>query len=299
MVMLAEPVVEAVRSVKRENSRVIYLSPQGEKLTAHKCKELAKCEHLILLAGHYEGIDERALESVVDEEISIGDVVLTNGCLAACVLIDAVARFVPGVVGDAQGVVEDSFEDSLFDWPHYTRPEVFEGKSVPKVLLSGDHEKIQEFRQKKALEKTKNRRFDLYLEHLAQKKRATKEEKEIQLSTCTIEVGDIKKSVQFYKKLFSIRAEYGSVGCATLSLKQFAIELIASSHPQGRGVLFHVEMPKRAFMRCALRAKELGVAVDQNQHRLIAIDPDGYTWEIREIENKEKRNGKTREYSKV
>jgi tRNA (guanine37-N1)-methyltransferase len=161
MVLMAHPVTQAIRSVKKENSRVIYLSPQGALLTANKCRELAEYEHLILLCGHYEGIDERALESDVDEEISIGDYVLTNGCLAAIVLIDAVVRFVPGVLGHSSAANEDSFECGLFDCPHYTRPEMFEGRAVPEVLLSGNHKKIEEWRKGKALEKTLRVRPDL------------------------------------------------------------------------------------------------------------------------------------------
>ncbi len=168
MVMMAEPVIKAVRAKKegRLNTKVIYLSPQGVTLNAKMCRELAKEEHLILLCGHYEGIDERAIDSVVDLEISIGDFVLTNGCLAACVLIDAVARFIPGVIGDERAADEDSFEGGLLDFPHYTRPEVlsleFEERKVPEVLLSGNHAEINAWRKKKALEKTKKCRADLY-----------------------------------------------------------------------------------------------------------------------------------------
>ncbi|MDB6081146.1 MAG: trmD [Chlamydiia bacterium] len=162
MVMMAEPICRAVHAKRREGSRVIFLSPQGPTLNAKKCRELAKEDHLILLCGHYEGIDERVLESEVDEEISIGDFVLTNGCLAACVLIDSVARFIPGVIGDERAANEDSFEAGLLDFPQYTRPEVFEGNKVPEVLLSGNHKEIEAWRKTKALEKTKQVRPDLY-----------------------------------------------------------------------------------------------------------------------------------------
>lgn len=161
MVLMPHPVTAAVRSVKTERSRVVYLSPQGPVLTAAKCRELAKNEHLILLCGHYEGIDERVLQLEVDEEISIGDYVLTNGCLAAIVLLDAVMRFIPGVIGHEQAVDEDSFENGILDCPHYTRPEVFEGMAVPQVLLSGDHKKIAEWRRQAALDKTGRVRPDL------------------------------------------------------------------------------------------------------------------------------------------
>lgn len=161
MVLMPEPVAKAIRSVKAQHSRTIYLSPQGKALNAKKCRELAECEHLILLCGHYEGVDERVIEKEVDEEISIGDYVLTNGCIAAIVLIDAVSRFVPGVIGHESAAAEDSFEKGLLDCPHYTRPEVFEGERVPEILLSGHHQKIAEWREAKAREKTRRVRPDL------------------------------------------------------------------------------------------------------------------------------------------
>ena len=160
MVLCPQPVVSAIRSVKREKSRVIYLSAQGSKLTAAKCATLAKEEHLVLLCGHYEGIDERAIKEV-DEEISIGDYVLTNGCVAALVLIDAVSRFIPGVVGHPDAVEQDSFQNGIFDAPHFTGPKVFEGQEVPNVLLSGNHAEIARWREQMARTKTMRVRPDL------------------------------------------------------------------------------------------------------------------------------------------
>lgn len=161
MVMMVEPVVKAIRSCKSTLSQTIYLSPQGKPLTPQLAKELAAQEHLILLCGHYEGIDQRVIESEVDLEISIGDYVLTNGCLAACVLIDVMARFIPGVLGDQQSQEQDSFENGQLDHPHYTRPQVFEGKSVPEILISGDHKKINEWRERAAAAQTLYKRPDL------------------------------------------------------------------------------------------------------------------------------------------
>jgi tRNA (guanine37-N1)-methyltransferase len=161
MVMMAEPVVNAIRSCRTPNSRVVYLSPQGESLTPSLARELSRIPHLILVCGHYEGIDQRAIDSDVDQEISIGDYVLTNGCLAALVVIDVVARFIPGVLGHEGAAAEDSFEQGLFDHPQFTQPKVFEGKEVPEVLLSGDHEKIARWRRTQALSNTKERRPDL------------------------------------------------------------------------------------------------------------------------------------------
>jgi tRNA (guanine37-N1)-methyltransferase len=160
MVLMPEPVCEAIRSRKGEKSHVVYLSPQGKKLTAAKCQELSQKEHLVLLCGHYEGVDERALKEV-DEEISIGDYVLTNGCLAAIVLIDAMARFIPGVLGHEEAAGQDSFQEGIFDAPHYTRPEMFEGIAVPEVLKTGNHAEIAKWRRKQGLAKTKRVRPDL------------------------------------------------------------------------------------------------------------------------------------------
>lgn len=161
MVMMPQPVVAAIRHVKSPHSRVIYLSPQGALLNAKKCRELAEHEHLIFLCGHYEGIDQRVLDHEVDEELSIGDYVLTNGCLAAIVVIDALIRFIPGILGHASAADEDSFENNLLDCPHYTRPEVFEEHRVPEVLLSGNHQRIAAWRRQQALKKTLEVRPDL------------------------------------------------------------------------------------------------------------------------------------------
>ncbi len=154
MVLMPEPVCEAIRSVKTEKSRVIYLTPQGSPLTAKKCQELSSLEHLILLCGHYEGVDERAVEKEVDEEISIGDYVLTNGCLPAIVLLDAVARFIPGFLGHEEAAAQDSFQEGLLEGPVYTRPPVFEGLEVPQVLRDGNHKEIEKWHKEQSLCKT-------------------------------------------------------------------------------------------------------------------------------------------------
>lgn len=163
MVMMPQPVTAAIRHVKSPQARVIYLSPQGSRLNAAKCRQLAQESHLILLCGHYEGIDQRVLDQEIDEEISIGDYVLTNGCLAAIVLLDGVIRFIPNVLGHVSAAEEDSFEKGLLDCPHYTRPEVFEGAAVPSVLLSGNHQEIAKWRREQALKKTWEMRPDLLL----------------------------------------------------------------------------------------------------------------------------------------
>lgn len=163
MVMQAEPLAGAIKAARAEQpaARVIYLSPQGRRLDQAGVVELAARPGLVLIAGRYEGIDERLLATAVDEEWSIGDYVLSGGELAAMVLIDAVARRVPGVLGDAESAQQDSFAGGLLDCPHYTRPEVYEGAPVPPVLLSGDHAAIRRWRFKQALGRTWRRRPDL------------------------------------------------------------------------------------------------------------------------------------------
>lgn len=169
MVMQAGPLERAIAAAKAQQragglaaSRVIYLSPQGVALTHRRVMELAGGgEGLVLLCGRYEGIDERLIERVVDEEISVGDFVLSGGELPAMVLIDAVVRQLPGVLGDADSAVEDSFVSGLLDCPHYTRPEVYGGQRVPEVLLSGDHKRIRRWRLQQSLARTRKRRPDL------------------------------------------------------------------------------------------------------------------------------------------
>lgn len=164
MVMMLPPLCAAIRAARNSMSgvtKVIHLTPQGRKLDQAGVMELAGNQNLILLSGRYEGIDERLIETEVDEEWSIGDYVLSGGELAAMVIIDAVARTLPGVLGHADSAREDSFCAGLLDYPHYTRPEEFEGKRVPEILLSGDHEKIRRWRLKQALGRTWLRRPEL------------------------------------------------------------------------------------------------------------------------------------------
>ena len=160
MVLMPDVVYDAYSSVKDENAKVIYLSPQGKVLNQNKVKELSKENHLILLCGHYEGIDQRVLDEIVDEEISIGDYVLTGGELPAMVLIDSVSRYVEGVLSE-DSTKEESFSNNLLEYPQYTRPEEFRGRKVPEVLISGHHENIKKWREQKSLEVTKQKRPDL------------------------------------------------------------------------------------------------------------------------------------------
>jgi tRNA (guanine37-N1)-methyltransferase len=164
MVMKPEPVFAAIEQLQTPGCHRVYLTPDGVPFTSTRARALAGHQHLILLSGHYEGIDQRIRDCLIDEEISIGDYVLTNGTLPAAVVIDALARFIPGVLGEENSLTHESFTGSLLDFPQYTRPAEFRGMSVPEVLLSGHHGEIEKWRQARRTEKTRQVRPDL-LEH--------------------------------------------------------------------------------------------------------------------------------------
>ena len=164
MVMKVEPLRDAIRAARQDSenpARVLYMSPQGRLLDQAAVIEMSRCPRLILVAGRYEGIDERLIESEIDEEWSIGDYVLSGGELAALVVFDAVVRLLPGVLGDAESARQDSHMAGLLDCPHYTRPEVVDGRGVPAVLQSGNHEAIRRWRLRESLQRTRLRRPDL------------------------------------------------------------------------------------------------------------------------------------------
>ena len=164
MVMLAQPICDAVRHLRAQGytGKCIYMSPRGKTFTQQKVVELAQEENFILLCGHYEGVDQRAIDAVVDEELSLGDFVLTGGELAAMTVCDAVVRYVPGVLGSSDSTEEESFTGGLLEYPQYTRPRVFEGAETPEVLLTGDHAKIRAWRRQQSLLITAKVRPDLF-----------------------------------------------------------------------------------------------------------------------------------------
>ena len=163
MVMKVEPIAAALGELRRPESRVILLSAKGARLDQAAARRLSAQSHLIMISGHYEGVDQRVADHLVDEEISIGDYVLTNGTLAALVVADAVVRLLPGVLGDAQSAADESFSAGLLEYPQYTRPAEFMGWKVPDVLLSGHHAEIEAWRRARARERTAERRPDLGL----------------------------------------------------------------------------------------------------------------------------------------
>ncbi len=184
MLMKCEPIFEAVEELRREGTKVILMTPQGRPFTQPLARELAApCvaggdAHYIILCGHYEGVDQRVIDTLVDEEISIGDYILTNGAIAAVVVIDAIARLLPGALGDERSSEEESFADGLLEAPAYTKPNTFRGMEVPPVFLSGNHKAIAEWKLEQSLERTRRNRPDLYEawvaahpEHFAPKKK--------------------------------------------------------------------------------------------------------------------------------
>ena len=160
MVMKPDVIYDAYKSIEDNNAKVIYMSPQGKTLNQKKVEELSKESHLIILCGHYEGVDQRVLDKIVDEEISIGDYVLTGGEIPAMVLIDGVSRYIDGVINQ-ESTKEESFSDGILEYPQYTRPEIFEGMKVPEILWSGHHANINEWRKKQSIEITKRKRPEL------------------------------------------------------------------------------------------------------------------------------------------
>ena len=161
MVVKAEPVFSAMEPLQSPGCRRIYLTPDGTPLSPEIASDLSKQSHLIFLSGHYEGIDQRIRDCVIDQELSIGDYVLTNGTLAAAVVIDALARFIPGVLGEEKSLTHESFTNKVLDFPQYTRPAEFRGMSIPEVLLSGNHVEIDKWRHARQIEKTRQVRPDL------------------------------------------------------------------------------------------------------------------------------------------
>lgn len=166
MVLKPQPLFDAVSDLKTKSSRVILLTPQGKRLDQRIAKKLSRFKHLILVCGHYEGIDERFRQVEVTDEISIGDFILTGGEMPAMALVECVVRLLPGVVGDRSSLEFESFTSGLLEYPQYTRPAIFRGLKVPSILLSGNHKKIEQWRKEMALKRTKQRRPDLYRKYV-------------------------------------------------------------------------------------------------------------------------------------
>ncbi|MDP1835966.1 MAG: tRNA (guanosine(37)-N1)-methyltransferase TrmD [Chlamydiales bacterium] len=273
MVLMPEPVTKALRDTKQRlpnaQQRTVFLSPQGPPLSAQKCRELSTVEHLILLCGHYEGVDQRVLDTEVDEEISIGDYVLTNGCLPAIVLVDAVARFIPGVIGHSDAAAEDSFEHQLLDCPHYTRPEVFEGLEVPKVLLEGNHAAIDKWRHERAVAKTRLVRPDLWVKYL-DKDEAPQSPSKATLQQVTLMVSDLRRSRRYYRQVLGAKAVSEDNEKLVYSVGDVRIALV-------EGLQGSVERQPITL--------EATVKTAGEEQTVWFIDPDGYQWVLRKTKS--------------
>ncbi|MDR3625004.1 MAG: tRNA (guanosine(37)-N1)-methyltransferase TrmD [Chlamydiales bacterium] len=298
MVLMPGPVVDAIRSLKKASKvkpRVIYLSPQGAVLNAARSRALAKEEHIILLCGHYEGVDERALFLEVDEEISIGDYVLTNGCLPAIVLVDAIARFVPGVLGCEDAAAEDSFEAGIFDCPHFTRPPIYasidKDLEVPEVLLSGNHERVRKWRYSESLAKTYVVRPDLFTCHLFGESKSKLENRGL---FPYLVVKNLRASIKFYSEQLGLRLEQKNEQEAVLEFTSCEEKVVsriglveASSADERTSFLSCMKMvftdPKefnsftgrlRSKKSCTKRSPNLVIA----EKEITFVDLDGHIW---------------------
>lgn len=174
MIMTPQPLFDAIKSVKTSNAHTVYMSPKGKVLSQQKVEELAKLKEMIIVCGHYEGIDQRIVDLCVDEEISIGDYVLTGGELPAMVLVDSVARYIPNVLGNEETTNDESFSAGLLEYPQWTRPAEFEGLRVPQVLLDGNHKEVDRWRLEKSVEITKKNRPDLYRKYIRKQQKLEK-----------------------------------------------------------------------------------------------------------------------------
>ncbi len=248
MVMTPGPIRAAIDAVAREDSHLVYLTPQGSPLTAKTARRLAQKEHLILLCGHYEGVDERALEGA--EEISIGDVVLSNGLLPAQVLIDATARFIPGVLGHEEGAESDSFEGGILEHPQYAGPK----EGVPEVLFSGHHERIARWRKRRALEKTRAVRPDLFWKWIG---RGTQ---------VVLGVKNLDESRRFFREMgLGYEKKEGAL------MIEGSILLLEGEFGAG---MIRLDLPSEQFER----VKQKVTPSVAEESLLIVEDPDGHEW---------------------
>ena len=280
MVLMARPLSLAIDAARRPSSHVVHLSPQGAPLTPAIARRLSLESHLILVCGHYEGVDERVIRHKVDEEVSIGDYVLTNGCLAALVLLDALSRFIPGVLSE-ESLLGESFEEELFDGPHYTQPEVFEGEAIPPVLRSGNHALIKRWRRRQAVVKTAKRRPDLLAGYLTKcwDELPTPESK---VKNLTLFVEDLDRATRFYRTVLKFRSRCLDPSRALISLGSSRILLIEGEPVPTE---LRIDLPTTSFNALLSPRAAAPLALALHHERQIELrDPDGHQWVIKEIE---------------
>ena len=266
MLLMPEPVSKAIASVRRPNSKVIYLSPQGTPLNAQLAKELAKESHLILLAGHYEGVDQRVIDEEVDLEVSIGDVVLTNGCLAALVLFDALSRFIPGVLGHSEAASSDSFEDGLLECPHYTKPVTFHEMSVPQVLLGGHHKEISHWKKEQQILRTVEVRPDLLSQLIEQEER-------VQKPSCTLFSHEMAMLKKWYKQIGPIEEVSAFSGfCVAMD----SLSLFFLPSPSSSWATIQVQVNEFALRKLKknIRQSFPSSIVRETESKLVLLDPE-------------------------
>ncbi len=289
MVMMADPVARAIASVRTSKSHVVYLSPRGIPFSSKVARRLSQYEHLVLLSGHYEGIDQRVLDSDVDEEISIGDYVLTNGCLASLVVLDATIRFIPDVLGHEEASLQDSFEDGLLDCAHYTKPLEYKGKIVPEVLRSGDHKKIADWRYGERLDRTKRVRPDIYARYLADSfVGAVKDEESVakyqgNVDYIVVHVQDALEVSRFWKNIVSSSSVRVQGNQVTINLGRFSLIYEESGEKHGFEVgvsVIGLQVSSAVFMRLVYLIKKIGNGSIQDD--LCAFkDPQGNSFVAR------------------
>lgn len=292
MVLMAQPLKEALAGLRKEDSHVVYLSPQGKTLNAQVARKLAGFSHLIFICGHYEGIDQRIIEREVDEEISIGDYVLTSGCLPALVTLDALMRYVPGVLGDEQSSQQDSFERPLLDHPHYTLPRDFEGDKVPDVLLSGHHEAIDKWRQMQQAEATWTKRPDLLVHWWQnideQERKNLSSFKGMVLPTQHLNLYAKRLGQQMRLPWIS---KSGTMGALLSEHAEIVFWQAPEKNPIPCCVHFQLDLPKERFKLCVPAAREWQktcgeVTVWWQMDQILIQDPLGWRLVLRNREEK-------------
>jgi tRNA (guanine37-N1)-methyltransferase len=289
MVLMPGPVQRCIENVKQNNSHVVYFSPQGQPLNAKKSKELAEHPHLVFLCGHYEGIDQRVLDMYVDEELSIGDYVLTNGCLPAMVTLDSLMRFIPGALGHEEAAQQDSFENDLLDCPHYTRPDTYNGIIVPEPLRSGNHKSIAKWRLQQSLEKTRSVRPDLYYRYLGNKQNFQEETRPLNsaLSQIVLPVENLKDSIDFYRHVLFLSLIEKDNTTASFQLSDGLDIILIEDKDIKSSLSFTLRFENETFLTAVQRLTSRSMAYSLSEQEdntiLQTCDPSGYQWNIEKI----------------
>jgi tRNA (guanine37-N1)-methyltransferase len=292
MVIMAQPLKDALQSLRKEGSHVVYMSPQGKTLNAQIARKLASYSHLIFVCGHYEGIDQRIIDREIDEEISIGDYVLTSGCLPALVTLDTLIRYIPGVLGDAQSSEQDSFEGPLLDHPHYTLPREFEGAQVPEVLLGGNHQDVDRWRQGQQMEATWTKRADL-LAHWWKSEGQKEGEKSTSFKGIILPTRYLNLYAKRLGKQMRLPwiSKSDTMGALLLEHAEIILWQAGQADEISCHVHFQIDLPEEGFKLCVPAAREWQkacgeVTVEWHQSQILIQDPLGWRLVLRNREEK-------------